>query len=549
MTWTQNYNPTGDLVFSSLLAVIPVAVLMGLLGIFHVRAHHATAVSLVVALAISIFAYQMPPALAFLAAGHGMLFGLFPIGWIVLNAIFIYDITVRTGQFSILRHGIATLTKDHRIQVVLIAYSFGALIEGCAGFGTPVAISAAMLLGLGIKPLQAAGLALIGNTAPVAFGALGSPIIALARVTDIDIHLLSAMVGRQLPIFSLIIPFWLIVVLAGWKKTLEVWPVCLVGGGAFAVTQFLVSNYHGPWLVDIVASIVSLAAIAVFLKCWQPKKVWLCQGAKAEPEEAAVYTRREYFRAWLPWILLSAFVFLWGSPFFRNFLDGFSGFKIPIPLLDGAVQRVPPAVAEAHAEAAVFQLNWLSAGGTALLLAGALSGLLLGLKPLELIRQYFHTLYRLRLPLITIAGMLAFGFISRYSGADTTLGIMFAKSGAAFAFFSPLIGWLGVALTGSDTSSNVLFGNLQKVSALQLGLPPVLTASANSSGGVMGKMIDAQSIVIASAATSTEGSKDNARAGDVLRFVFLHSVALALLCGVLVVVQAYFMPWIIPVAR
>lgn len=546
MTWPQNYDPVGELFISAALAAIPVFLLLGLLGIFHVRAHIATLIALATSLVIAVAVYRMPPSLAVLAAGNGVLFGLFPIGWIVLNAIFVYDITVKTGKFAILRNGIASLTEDKRIQVILIAFSFGALIEGCAGFGTPVAISGAMLLGLGIKPLHAAGLALIGNTAPVAFGALGSPLITLAKVTDLDLHMLSSMTGRQLPFFSVIIPFWLIVVFVGWKKTWEVWPACLVAGVSFAISQYLVSNFHGPWLVDIVAAIVSLFAVAVLLRFWKPKTEWKGENAGAELAPAGTYTRKDYFLAWLPWIVLSIFVFAWGIPQMKAALDKVSSFEVVMPMLDKAVLRVPPAVMVEHAERAVFNFNWLSAAGTGLLLAAIVSGLLLGEKPAALGRLYMQTIYRLRIPLLTISGMLAFGFVSRYSGADTTLGLLFAKTGPLFPFFSPLIGWLGVALTGSDTSSNVLFGNLQKVSAMQLGLSPILTAAANSSGGVMGKMIDAQSIVVASAATKTDDESQNPHAGDILRFVFLHSLVLAMLVGVLVALQAYVFPWMIP---
>ncbi len=548
MTWPQNYNPVGGIFLSAGLAAIPVFLLLGLLGIFHVKAHIATLIALATSLVLAVVVYKMPPALAVLAAGNGALFGLFPIGWIVLNAIFVYDITIKTGKFSILRQGIASLTRDKRIQVILIAFSFGALIEGCAGFGTPVAISAAMLIGLGIKPLPAAGLALIGNTAPVAFGALGSPLITLAKVTDLDLHLLSSMTGRQLPFFSLLIPFWLIIVFVGWRKTMEVWPACLVAGLSFAISQFLVSNFHGPWLVDIVAAIVSLFSLAVLLRFWQPRTVWIGDNTGGEPEASVAHSRRDYFIAWLPWILLSVFVFIWGIPQIKVLLDKVSAVEFVVPMLDRAVLRVPPAVMAEHAERAVFNFNWLSAAGTGLLFSAILSGLLLGEKPAALARLYLQTLHRLRIPLITISGMLAFGFVSRYSGADTTLGLLFAKTGPLFPFFSPLIGWLGVALTGSDTSSNVLFGNLQKVSAMQLGLSPILTAAANSSGGVMGKMIDAQSIVVASAATKTEDESQNPHAGDILRFVFLHSLVLAILVGVVVALQAYVFPWMIPVA-
>ncbi len=546
MTWTQSYNPLGNIYLSALVAALPVVVLLGLLGLCHAKAHFAALAGLCAAFLITIAVYRMSLPLASAALGYGAAFGLFPIGWIVLNAIFIYDITVETGQFEIVKHSIAGLADDRRIQALLIAFSFGAFIEGAAGFGTPVAISGAMLLGLGFRPLQAAGLALLGNTAPVAFGALGTPLITLAKVTDLDIGQLSAMVGRQLPVFSFIVPFWLVAVMAGRRGVLEVWPACAVAGGSFAFTQFSVSNYHGPWLVDIISSIVSMLTLAILLKFWQPKTTWRFEHERDAEIEQSTPAQREAFIAWMPWALLSAFVFLWGLQPVKDFLNGISNFKISIPFLDGAVLRVPPVVPAPKAEEAVFVFNWLSATGTALLLAAILSGVLLGLRPIALLRLYWHTLLRVRISLLTITLMLALGFTTRYSGSDTTMGLAFAGTGVLFPFFSPLLGWLGVALTGSDTSSNVLFGNLQQVSAQQIGISPILTAAANSSGGVMGKMIDAQSIVVASVATGGEEVEGGASASDILRFVFIHSIALALLVGVLVMLQAYVFLGVVP---
>ena len=547
MIWVQQYDPLGNVFLSALVAALPVIVLLGLLGLFHARAHVAALCGLGAALVIAIGEYRMPPQLAIAAAGYGVAFGLLPIGWIVLNAIFVFDITVHTARFEIVKQQIAALSTDRRIQALLIAFSFGAFIEGAAGFGTPVAISAALLVALGFNPLQAAGLSLLGNTAPVAYGGLGTPLIALAQVTKLDIHTLSAMVGRQLPFFSLIVPFWLVIVLAGWRKTLEVWPACLVAGGSFAIGQFLMSNYHGPWLVDIVSAVLSLLALVVLLRFWQPPTSW--QFADEQPVAVSHPSRRDSILAWMPWVLLCVFVFVWGLPEVKKTLDQIGMWRIPIPYLDKSVTRMPPVVPTQTPEDAVFELKALSATGTALLLAGIVGGLSLGVSPVNLIRLYGRTLRRVRTSLLTIAAMLALGFTSRYGGMDTTMGLAFAHSGILFPFFSPLLGWLGVALTGSDTSSNVLFGNLQCVAAGRIGVSPILTAAANSSGGVMGKMIDAQSIVVASVATTTiETAAADAAVSpaDVLRYVFLHSLGLAILVGVLVLLQAYVVPGMVP---
>jgi lactate permease len=542
MTWLQTYAPLGDVLSSALVASSPVVVLLGLLAFFHARAHVAALAGLLAAWIVAVLVFGMPAPLATASAVYGAAYGLFPIGWIVLNAIFIYDVTVKTGQFEIVKRTIAGLGDDRRIQALLIAFSFGAFIEGAAGFGTPVAISGAMLIGLGFRPLEAAGLALIGNTAPVAFGALGTPIIALNAVTHLPLEQLSAMVGRQLPFFSVIVPFWLVMVMAGFKGMREVWPACLTAGLSFAITQFLVSNYHGPWLVDIAGAIVSMTSLLVLLRFWQPRNVWRFDHeretaaiAEASPSRAAA------LRAFTPWILLTAFVFVWGLPQMKKALDGLSIVRLPVPYLDKAVVRVPPVVAKPEPEAAVFSLNWLSATGTGLLLAGLASGFFLRLSPTALLGLYGQTLWRVRTSLLTIAAMLALGYTTRYSGSDTSMGLAFASTGFLFPFFSPLLGWLGVALTGSDTSSNVLFGNLQTVTAQQIGVSPLLTAAANASGGVMGKMIDAQSIVVASVATG-----DAASPGDILRYVFFHSLALACLVGLLVLLQAYVFPWMVP---
>jgi lactate permease len=542
MSWTQIYDPLGQLFLSAAVASLPVVVLLGLLAFGHARAHLAAVAGLLSALGIAIFIYGMPTPLALAAAANGAAFGLFPIGWIVLTAIFVYDITVETGQFNVVKDSIASLAADRRIQALLIAFSFGAFIEGAAGFGTPVAISAAMLIGLGFKPLQAAGLALIGNTAPVAYGALGTPIIALARVTGLPLEDLSAMVGRQLPVFSLIVPFWLVWAMCGFRSMREVWPACLVSGLTFAVAQFAVSNYHGPWLVDIIGALVSILSLVVLLRVWQPKTIWRFEDEReVKAAKGPALETGAVVRAWMPWVILSLLVFAWGLPQMKAFLNGLSNPQLPIPMLDHAIFRAPPVVAAPKSEEAVFVFNWLSATGTSLLLAGIISGLMLGIGPGRLVTLFGRTLLRVRMSLITIAAMLALGFTTRYGGLDATMGLAFASTGVLFPFFSPMLGWLGVALTGSDTSSNVLFGNLQQITAQQLGISPLLAAASNSSGGVMGKMIDAQSIVVASVATEQQGQE-----GVILRYVFFHSLALACLVGLLVLLQAYVFPGIVP---
>jgi lactate permease len=537
MTWSQNYDPLGSLPLSALVAAVPVVLLLGLLAFWHVRAQIAALAGLVAALGIAIGVYGMPAGMAGVAALSGAAFGLFPIGWIVLNAMFVYNLSVETGQFGVLQRQVAGVSGDRRIQALLIAFSFGAFIEGAAGFGAPVAITGALMIGLGFKPLEAAKLALIGNTAPVAFGSLGTPLTTLADITGLDLMQLSAMVGRQLPLFSLVVPFWLVAAQAGWRGMLAVWPACFVTGMSFGVMQFFVSNFHGPWLVDIIAATVAMLSLVVLMRFWKPGGT---AGAVAEVEESAPGA----WKASLPWVFLTGFVFLWGLPEAKAFLNGIFLREIEVPALHLAVEKVPPAAIHPEPEKAVFRLNPLSATGTAALLAGVLAGLCLGLSPRRIAAVYGTTIARLRVPLLTISLMLALGYVSRYSGTDTTMGLMMASTGSLFPFFSPLIGWLGVALTGSDTSSNVLFGNLQQVTANQLGLPPVHMAASNSSGGVMGKMIDAQSIVVAAVATG--GRADSPGAGTVLRSVFWHSIALALLMGLLVLAQSYWMPWIVP---
>jgi lactate permease len=548
MTWPQNYAPWGSVGVSTLIAALPVVTLLGLLAFWHVRAHRAALAAWLVAAVIATVVYHMPARLALAAAVYGGAFGLFPIGWIMLNAIFIYNLSVEAGQFAVLQRQLSGVSRDRRIQALLIAFSFGAFIEGAAGFGAPVAISGALLIGLGFRPLEAAKLALIGNTAPVAFGSLGIPLVTLAKVTNLDLHLLSAMVGRQLALFSLIIPFWLVAAQAGWRGMLGVWPACLVTGVSFALTQFLVSNYHGPWLVGLSSALVSMASLVVLTKFWRPAKEQIAgeqtAAGQAPFKEQTPNHNSPAWKAWLPWMFLSVFVFVWGLPATKTLLNGVFAPDFHVPVLDNVAMRMPPVVVKPTPEPAVYSFNALSATGTALLLAGVLAGFCLGLGPRRMLRVYGRTLWQVRISLLTISLMLALGFTTRFAGTDATIGLALASTGFLFPFFSPLIGWLGVALTGSDTSSNVLFGNLQQVTARQLDFSPILMTSANSSGGVMGKMIDAQSIVVASVATG--GRADSPDAGTVLRSVFWHSLALAVLMGFLVMLEAYVFPWIIP---
>jgi lactate permease len=541
--WSQNYSPVGGIGTSALIAAIPVVLLLGLLAFWHVRAHIAALIALVVAIAIAIVVYGMPANLALAAAAYGAAFGLLPIGWLIINAIFIYQLSVETGQFTVLQKQIAGVSGDRRIQALLLAFSFGAFIEGAAGFGAPVAISGALMIGLGFKPLEAAKLALIGNTAPVAFGSLGIPLTTLAPLTGLDLLQLSAMVGRQLPIFSLIVPFWLVAAQVGWKGMVAVWPACLVAGGSFGIMQFLISNYHGPWLVDIVSAAVSMIAVVVLMRFWKPAEETRNEAAAPVAASAPVATGPAW-KAWLPWIFLTAFVFTVGIKPVKDQLNAWYSPKIPVPALHNAVEKVAPVAPEGTREPAIFTVNLLSATGTALLLAGIASCIALGVGAQRAVRIYGQTLMRVRISLLTISVMMALGFTTRFSGTDTTMGLAMAGTGWWFPFFSPLIGWLGVALTGSDTSSNVLFGNLQKVTAEQLHLSPILMCASNSSGGVMGKMIDAQSIVVASVATG--GHPDSPSAGTILRSVFWHSIALAILVGVLVMIQAYWWTSVVP---
>jgi lactate permease len=519
--------------------------------------------------------YGMPLTSVSATALYGGAYGLLPIGWIVLNAVFLYNLTVRTGQFEVVKSSVGRLSRDRRIQALLVAFAFGAFIEGAAGFGTPVAICSALLMGLGFAPLHAAGLSLIANTAPVAFGAIGTPVLTLAAVTDIPALTIGKMAGRQLAVVSLIVPAWLVVTMSGWRGLRGVWPAVLVCGGTFAIAQLAWSNFIGPELPCVVAGLASIAAVALFSRVWQPREIWDFPGSRAKNALKAtdVHPRQAIARAWMPWFFLSVAVMLWGLPPVKALLNGgpnglamYRAGERPaahallqptvnVPLLHRVVfrdypvvpQRVDPAKVEdtayraAHAEPAVFTLNWASATGTGILLAALVTALYLRIPGRDVLATAGATAHQMRWPLVTIMLMLSLGFVTRYGGTDATLGLAFTQTGMLYPFFATLLGWLGVALTGSDTSSNVLFGSLQKITAQQLGFNPVLIVTANSTGGVMGKMIDAQSIVVATAATRQVGQE-----GLILRYVLWHSLALAAIMGVIVMMMAYVVPWMVP---
>jgi lactate permease len=547
--WNQVYNPFGNAAFSTIAAAIPVVTLLVLIASGKVKAHIAAIIALVAANIIAIYVFTMPAGMSIRASLLGVVSGFFPIGWIVLNVIFLYRITVATGRFELLQRAIGGVTEDRRLQLLLIAFSFGAFFEGASGFGTPVAVTGAVLIGLGFSPLAASGLSLIANTAPVAFGALGTPIQGLASVTGLDPYILGAMVGRQLPIFSLIVPFWVVWAFAGWKGMKDVWPAILVTGVSFAVPQFVISNYVNPWIVDIGASLISMGALILFLKVWQPRQLWLSPALRGRDESAATMaaakpmdktplTQSELFSALLPWIIVCIVMLIWGNGGFKTWANSIFTWNYPVPELHQMINKMPPVAPGPTKESAVFGFTYLSFTGTGMLIAAIISGFLMGVGPGRLLTEYGRTIRLCAISLITISAMLAIGTLTRLSGVDATLGLAFAATGVLYPFFGTLLGWLGVALTGSDTASNVLFGNLQKITSEQLGLSPILMAAANSSGGVMGKMIDAQSIVVASTATNWYGHE-----GTILRFVFWHSIVLASLVGVFVTLQAYVWPF------
>src|SRR4051812_35164587 len=547
--WNQVYNPFNNATLSTLVAAIPVVVLLVLIATNKVKAHIAAVIALVLANLVAIYAFTMPANMSVRASVLGIVTGFFPIGWIVLNVIFMYRLTVDSGRFEILQRAIGGVTNDRRLQILLIAFSFGAFFEGASGFGTPVAVTGAVLIGLGFSPLAASGLSLIANTAPVAYGALGTPIQGLATVTGFDPFILGAMVGRQLPVFSMIVPFWVVWAFAGWKGMKEVWPAILVTALSFAIPQFVISNYINPWIVDIGASLISMAVLILFLKVWQPKTVWTSAALRTRDDSASTVppvkpfntdplSSAEVWRALTPWIILCIILLIWGTNWFKGIVNPIFTWNYPVPELHNMINKVPPVAAKPTPEGAVFAFTYVSFTGSGMLLAAIISGFVMGFSPAKLIAEYGRTIRICAYSLITISAMLAIGTLTRLSGVDATLGLAFAATGVLYPFFGTLLGWLGVALTGSDTASNVLFGNLQRITSEQLGLSPILMSAANSSGGVMGKMIDAQSIVVASTATNWFGHE-----GTILRFVFWHSIVLACMVGLFVMLQAYVYPF------
>jgi lactate permease len=526
-------------------------------------AHLSAAAGAATGVIVAIVVFKMPALLAVSSFFYGAAFGLLKIVWIVVAAVFLYDISVETGQFEIMKQSVAAITPDRRLQLLLVAFCFGAFIEGCAGFGAPVAIAGAFMIGLGFKPFQAAALNLIANTSPVAWGAIGTPVHTLAAVTSLNESDLNAMIGRILPITAFIIPVWLVRAMVGWKETFEVLPAILAVGGSFAVTQWFWANHMDSNLVDIAAGIVSLVVTLLFLRVWQPKKIWrFVDESEADVTSARSTIRRQYSsrqiaKAWMPFAILSVFVLCWGLPSIKTALNQATtpSFKVIMangearpgppgwdwPYLHGKVSRTTPVVAKPTPEAARFDFNWLTATGTGCFLAAIVAGLLLGLRLVQMLRIFGSTLVRLRFAILAMTCMLGIGYLTRYSGMDAVLGLAFTRTGWLFPFFGTYIGWLGVALTGSDTSSNALFGSLQKITAQQLNLSPILMCATNSAGGVMGKMVDAQSICIATAATNQVGHE-----GSIFRFLFWHSVALAAIVGLIVMIYAYVLPQYIP---
>lgn len=562
MPWTQVYDPTGHWWLSTLVAALPIIVLLGLLAGLKVRPHLCAIAGATTAILCAIFVLRMPASLALSSFFYGSAFGLLKIVWIVIAAVFLYDLSVETGQFEIMKESVAAITPDRRLQLLLVAFCFGAFIEGSAGFGAPVAIAGAFMIGLGFRPFQAAALNLIANTAPVAWGAIGTPVHTLAVVTALNESDLSAMIGRILPFTAIIVPFWLVRAMVSWQETFEVFPAILVVGGSFAATQWFWSNYMDSNLVDIAAGVVSMIATLLFLRFWQPKRIWrFADEAAVNAAEARAsikhYSAGQIAKAWMAFAILSVFVLVSGLPAVKLAMNQATTPSFKVVLSDGKVRagpagwdwpylhakvfRTAPVVQKPAAEPARFDFNWLTATGTGCFFAALFAGAILGLKPRKMFQMFGRTLFRLRFAIVAMTCMLGLGYVTRYSGMDAILGLAFTRTGWLFPFFGTFIGWLGVALTGSDTSSNALFGGLQKITAQQLNLSPILMCAANSAGGVMGKMVDAQSICIATAATNQVGNE-----GSIFRFVFWHSVALAAIVGVIVMFYAYVFPQFIP---
>ena len=546
-TWKQVYDPLGSLGLSALVASIPIIFFFLALAVLRLKGHVAGTITVLLALGVAVFLYGMPVNMALWSAVDGFLFGLWPIAWIIVAAVFLYKITVHTGQFEIIRASVVSITEDQRLQMLMIGFSFGAFLEGAAGFGAPVAITAALLVGLGFNPLYAAGLCLIANTAPVAFGALGTPVLVAGQVSGIDASKIAAMAGRQLPFLSVIVPFWIVMIMDGVKGVKETWPAVLVAGVSFAVSQFFTSNFIGPELPDIISALVSLLSLTVFLKFWKPTNIFRFHKEEAEEEKRShQYTTAQIIRAWSPFIILTIVVTVWSVPAFKSLFakDGplFSTIlSFPIDGLNKLVIKTAPIAAKDTAMPAVYSWNVISAGGTAALLSGILSMLLLGVRAKDGVSAFVETLNELKRPIYTIGSVLAFAFVANYSGLSSTLGLYLAGTGEVFPFFSPVLGWLGVFLTGSDTSSNALFCALQGVTAQQLGISDILAIGSNSSGGVTGKMISPQSIAVACAAVGLVGHES-----ELFRFTLKHSLLMVTVVGIIVMLQAYVFTWMIP---
>ncbi|MBD9501220.1 lactate permease LctP family transporter [Pseudomonas sp. PDM23] len=548
-TWQQIYTPLGSLGLSALVAVIPIVFFFLALAVFRLKGHVAGSITLALSIIVAITAFGMPADMAIAAAGYGFAYGLWPIAWIIVAAVFLYKLTVKSGQFEVIRSSVLSITGDQRLQVLLIGFSFGAFLEGAAGFGAPVAITAALLVGLGFNPLYAAGLCLIANTAPVAFGALGIPIIVAGQVTGIDAFKIGAMTGRQLPFLSILVPFWLVFMMDGLKGVKETWPAALVAGGSFAITQYFTSNFIGPELPDITSALVSLISLTLFLKVWQPaseREVVATAGGTAvlggngpRSAEPTPYSFGEILKAWSPFLVLTVLVTIWTlKPFKALFAPGGAlynlVFNFAIPHLDQLVVKTAPIVANPTPIAAVFKLDPVSATGTAIFFSAVISMLILRISAKTGLTTFKETLIELKWPILSIGMVLAFAFVTNYSGMSTTLALVLAGTGAAFPFFSPFLGWLGVFLTGSDTSSNALFSSLQSTTAHQIGVNDTLLVAANTSGGVTGKMISPQSIAVACAATGMVGKES-----DLFRFTLKHSLMFAALVGLITLAQAY----------
>jgi lactate permease len=526
--WQQNYDPFGNVWLSTLTAAVPLLLLFYLLAVRRTAAHIAATLAAMTCALLAVFVFHMPLVMAAGAVASGWVYGIVRVGWVVLAAVFVYELCVESGHFEIIKHSIGGVTADRRLQVLLIAFAFGAVLEGAGGGGAPVAIAGSMMIGLGFDPFAAALLCLIANTAPVAFGGLGNPVRTLTAVTGIPAAHLSAMMGRILPFTALILPFWLIRSMCKWSKVRAVWPGLLCAGVLFASIQFYWSNFQDYGLVDIIAGMVTLVGLTLFFKIWKPAEVFRYECEPGPVDAPREYSTREVIHAWSPFLLLSLFVIVWGVPAVTKALDTVS-LSMPVPGLDKLDYRMPPVMLQPKAESAVFDFAWLSGVGTGTFFAGLITGPLLGLSMRRTLQVFFRTCYKMRAPMLAIMSMLALGFTTRYSGMDAVMALALANTGPAFPFFGTLIGWLGVALTGTDAGSNALFGSLQVITANKLGLDPTLMAAANSAGGVMGKMIAAQSVVVATAAVGLQG-----REGDLFRKVLPHSIALASLVGAIV---------------